>query len=598
MSIARLKKVSICGLTQDKQHLLEGLQKLGCMHLVPLRPAPAEIEKAASPNAEAAYKALRFLSDLPKRRRQVVRDSSFDVEAFVQRTLDLKQRFRTVGDRREFLVHRIEAIESWGDLIFPPHEELAGYCLWFYIMPIRDMRFLEAIELPWQIVRRDHRFVYAVVISNVEPSSDLLPVERVHVGALPLAELQNQLEDTELELEELAAQRLALTRYIYLLSANLAEAENRASLAYAEQQILEEDNVIAVQGWVAVDAITELETFVDDARLAVLFQDPEDDDEPPTLIEQPENMQAGVDLTMFYQVPAYRDWDPTAVLAISFCIFFAMIIADAGYGLLLLTGLLLFWRQLGKSVAARAYRLFGLVLFVSTIFYGVMVGSYFGLSPPTGGTLAQLQILSVNDFDTMMKLSIIIGVVHICLANCMIAYTNRFRLVAVSKLGWVLSIIGGLILWLSGFEGVWFHIGIVLIGVGLLAILLFSSERRVQKPIDHALRLFDGVRSLGGAMGAFGDVLSYMRLFALGLASASLALTFNDLARDAYHAIPGLGVLAAALIVIVGHVLNLGLSLMSGVVHGLRLNFIEFYKWGLSEEGIPFRRFARKEVQQ
>jgi V/A-type H+-transporting ATPase subunit I len=103
---------------------------------------------------------------------------------------------------------------------------------------------------------------------------------------------------------------------------------------------------------------------------------------------------------------------------------------------------------------------------------------------------------------------------------------------------------------------------------------------------------------LAGAMGLFGDVLSYMRLFALGLASASLALTFNQLAGQADAALPGLGLLVAILILLVGHGLNFALALMSGVVHGLRLNYIEFFKWGLSGEGRPFERFARKEASE
>ena len=98
-------------------------------------------------------------------------------------------------------------------------------------------------------------------------------------------------------------------------------------------------------------------------------------------------------------------------------------------------------------------------------------------------------------------------------------------------------------------------------------------------------------------MGMFGDVLSYMRLFALGLASASLALTFNSLAVQMKDAVPGLGLLLAILLLCIGHTLNLGLSIMSGVVHGLRLNFMEFYKWAMPEEGKAFRRFARREVQ-
>jgi V/A-type H+-transporting ATPase subunit I len=111
------------------------------------------------------------------------------------------------------------------------------------------------------------------------------------------------------------------------------------------------------------------------------------------------------------------------------------------------------------------------------------------------------------------------------------------------------------------------------------------------------LRLLDGVRALTGVTRVFGDVLSYLRLFALGLASASLALTFNDLARQAGQ-VQGMGLLFAILILLVGHLLNLLLALMSGVVHGLRLNYIEFYNWALSGEGYAFQPFKKKESRE
>ena len=95
-------------------------------------------------------------------------------------------------------------------------------------------------------------------------------------------------------------------------------------------------------------------------------------------------------------------------------------------------------------------------------------------------------------------------------------------------------------------------------------------------------------------MGAFGDVLSYLRLFALGLASASLAIAFNAMAADAREALPGAGLLAAIIILVIGHSLNLLLAVASGVIHGLRLNVIEFFNWGLPEEGPLFRPFKKK----
>lgn len=596
MSIARLKKITLLAALGEKQAILEGLQGLGCMHLTPLRTPPADREKEASPRAEAAYAALRFLKDVARKRRPVLRDPEFDVDRLVERTLDLKQRLRAATDRRDFLVQRIAAIEPWGDLEFPPHETLAGYRLWFYVLPLRHRYFLQSVELPWQIVREDRRFAFAVLIAKEEPPSDLLPVPRTHVGALPLAELKAQLEDVEVELEDLTAERHALTRFIYLLSLNLAEADNRASLSFAAQQTRDDDAIVAVQGWVPVDAVGLVEGYAQESGLACLIEDPGPDDSPPTLIEQPQRMQAGVDLSNFYQVPAYRSWDPSVLLFASFSLFFAMILADAGYGMVLLGGLLAFWRKLGRSAERRAYRLLGLSLCACAILYGAVVGSYFGITPDSGSTLAEIHLVDLDDFETMMRLSIIIGVIHIGLANAMLAYARRRQTVALSNLGWIGACTGGMTLWLSQDGGGWRTASLALLAVSAIAIVLFSSQRPVHRTRDRIWRLTDGLMSLKGAMNAFADILSYLRLFALGLASASLAMTFNELAQGALESLPGLGLLAALLILIVGHALNLGLSLISGIVHGLRLNFIEFFNWGFPEEGTAFRRFARKEV--
>ena len=98
---------------------------------------------------------------------------------------------------------------------------------------------------------------------------------------------------------------------------------------------------------------------------------------------------------------------------------------------------------------------------------------------------------------------------------------------------------------------------------------------------------------LTNVTGAFGDVLSYLRLFALGLASGSLATQFNQMSASLVESMPGIGFLIAILVLILGHAVNLSLGLASGVIHGLRLNVIEFFKWGLKEEGRPFRPLKR-----
>ena len=199
----------------------------------------------------------------------------------------------------------------------------------------------------------------------------------------------------------------------------------------------------------------------------------------------------------------------------------------------------------------------------------------------------------------MMRLSIVIGALHLVLANLVTAWRLRGSLRALAPLGWVAMILGGLI---AGFEmvgddpeGLLLPIDIALLVGGAGAILLFSSQRPLAfgRIKDLGRRLLDGLIGLTGISKAFGDVLSYLRLFALGLASSQLAATFNEIAGTTAK-LRGVGLLAAALILVLGHGLNFALAVMGGVVHGLRLNCIEFFNWSLPEEGYPFQAFCKK----
>lgn len=597
MSIAALKKLTMVGPSAQHGAALARLQDLGVMHLLPLVPPEAKAEKLVDREAEEAYKALRFLAVVPRPRRQVRSDPAFDVLSFVSDVLSLKDSLRAARDRRDALADRLALIKPWGDFDFPPLQALAGQRLWFYQLPLKNRAALQRVELPWQIVGEDTRFAYVVVLNAKEPAEDLLPIARAHVGSKPGHVLEAELEDAEIEIETLQGERLALTRYLTLLRNRLSEAETAAERAFAESQILHDPDLFAVQGWVPDDRLGEVETAVADLGLALLIESPRPDETPPTLLEQEPQDAAGVDLALFYQPPHYRAWDPTKLLMASFALFFAMIVADAGYGALVALGLLLGWKRLGGTAHTRAWRRMGFQLAGATILYGAIVGSYFGFAPSPGSGLDWFAFLDLNDFDSMMKLSIVVGVLHISFANVM-AYRAKATRSRFANLGWIGILAGGLSLWLSQMAGPGYWLGLLLLVGGLVTVIAFASDRPVRTTADWLWRGLDGLQGAAGLMGMFGDVLSYMRLFALGLASASLAITFNDLAGAVMASGSGLALLGGLLIFIIGHVLNFALAMMSGVVHGLRLNFIEFYKWGLPEEGIVFRAFARKEVRE
>lgn len=595
MTIIALHRITLCGLAADKRAVLEALQELGCMHLVPLRPPPAEPETAPPAVPVDAYRALRYLLDCPNPRRQARDPEGFDVDDVVRRALDNQAHLRRLQDRRDRLRQRIGLLEPWGEFEFPPLEALAGQRLWFYVVPHYQMLRVRASGLAWQVVRRDQRYRYVAVIAPDEPPAAAMPVKRSRVGALSLGELRRRLERVEAGLEDIVAERQALSRWVLLLRANLARAEDRAALAHAAGRTLDRDGVFAVQGWAPVPELPRLREFARRQGLALLAEAPGPEATPPTLLDTPEALAGGQEVVGFYQLPGYRDWDPSGVIFFSFALFFAMILADAGYAVLLGLALLALRGrfQAGRS-GRRLWRL-GWAIAATGVVYGVLVGSYFGAAPPPGSLPAALRVLDVDDFDTMMRLAVGVGVAHLLLANAVLARRAWPGRQALPPLGWMAVLLGGLWLGLGG--GGPGHPGAWLLGAGLGLVFVGAGQGPWRRPGDWLRRIGAGLLALTRLSKLFGDALSYLRLFALGLASASLALTFNQLALQVKEHVAGIGVLLAVLILVAGHGLNFLLCLVSGLVHGLRLNLIEFYNWGIPGEGHPFKSFARKEVE-
>jgi V/A-type H+-transporting ATPase subunit I len=275
-----------------------------------------------------------------------------------------------------------------------------------------------------------------------------------------------------------------------------------------------------------------------------------------------------------------------------------MIIADVGYSLVLGLVLLLFRKRVSGSGTGRRLLDLGYLLALFGTIYGVLVGSYFGVEPSPGSVLSWLRVLDLNDFKAMMRVSIVIGAGHLILAKLLSARRSLVRdgiVRSLSPLGWALVIGSALAYWLASDAGAAPRQLVYVGAFGALLVLALSS-RRPWKASQLLPRLGDGLLALTGLTSAFGDVLSYLRLFALGLASASLAVTFNDLASSA-EGLEGLGKLVALLTLVLGHGLNLVLALVSGVVHGLRLNVLEFFRWSDLGEGRPFIPFAKKELE-
>jgi V/A-type H+-transporting ATPase subunit I len=524
-----------------------------------------------------------------------VRDPlKFDAHAIERRALELLDKIQALEDEKDFLVGRISDLRPWGEFSFPPREALDNLRLWFYIVGHNDMQKVEATDLIWEVIFRDNRFCYVVVISENQPEG--MPVERVRTGNKSLSLLDDRLEAVELELEDLQWERAGLTRWCTLFANSIDRLEDEAGVIAAVQQTYAEDPIFALQAWTPQDTVARLQRYTSDKGLVFETEDPQPEETPPTLMQNPPGLAGGQDLVSFYTTPKYWLWDPSMIVFFSFALFFAMIFADAGYSVVLGLIVAALWKKMGQSDAGRRFRILLATLVGAGVVYGVIVGSYFGVSPAAGSLPAKLIIIDMMNFSVMMQLSILLGVFHLVVANAVTAWHFRRSIRAAVPTAWIFVFLGAAALWQAGSHGDTLAFlqpyGIAAMVLGLAGVVLFSSP---EGPLWK--RLLKGLGGLTGLSNAFGDALSYLRLFALGLASASLAGTFNDMAWQVKEALPGIGILFALLIALLGHTLNFVLALSSGFIHGLRLNFIEFFRWSISEEGHPFNAFARKEKE-
>jgi V/A-type H+-transporting ATPase subunit I len=453
------------------------------------------------------------------------------------------------------------------------------------------MRSMPADGTCWLVVHRDSRLSYVVVVADEEPVG--IPAERTHAGARALSRLRERQEAVQIEIDEFEAQRARESRWCDLFGASLDRLEDAAARRAACGATHDDAPFFCITAWIAESSAQSVRQFAASRSLACLLRPPVAGEDPPTLLQNRGIAAFGEDLLRFYLVPGYGGWDPSRSIFWFFAAFVAVILADAGYAAVLAVGLAFLWRRLGRSAAGARGRSLAAAAVLASLAWGVLVGSYFGVAAEPGSLAARAALVPMGDPSAYVTLALSLGAAQIAFANLASAWHFGGR-DAIARLGWVALIGGGLSLWFSrppatdllSAPGAWACLA------GWAAIAVFSGGRR-----GVARRVADGALGIARTVGLFGDVLSYLRLFALAFAGASLASAFNELASRAASGAPGVGLLAGLAILVVGHAANLGLGVASALVHGLRLNLIEYLNWSIVGEGRPFQQFSCKEKQ-
>lgn len=570
MSIVSLKKITLIGHLNEKREVLDELQTMGFLHIEPLNLDEYLLDKK---ELDGTIQAFRHINDSPQKLKPLS-NPSFDPKKMQEQILHNKHQMQTLQDEADVVKGKIVDLTPWGNFSLPEPHEIGNQTFWFYIIPHHEMNGLDKGYL----IHKDNRFSYVTIMSEKEPEA--IVGKQVLLPKESLQSLKNRLDEIEFELEDLQMQRVSLTRFLEAFKENLFQLEDQALLENISKKTYDTHPLFALQGWIPSSEVEKIVNYARKKELVIQIENPKENEQPPTLLENSLSLKGGEDLLTFYMTPSYWLWDPSTTIFFSFAIFFAMIFSDAGYAIILGAILAFFWKRLGKTLPGKRFRNVLLALTLFSLIWGVMVGSYFGVSSD------YLKVIDINNYAAMMKLSILVGVIHISIANLAQSWIKRKSLTAIANLGWTATLLGATLAFMSPLK----QTGFIFVGIGLIAVVLFTS---LEKPFWK--RLLNGMMGLTKVTGMFGDVLSYLRLFALGLASASLAAVFNDLAKQVYHSIPGFKLLFALLILLIGHSINFALSLMSGFIHGLRLNYIEFFNWGLPDEGAPFKPFSKKE---
>ena len=552
--IEKMTKYSFVLLSADKEEFLSGLQDLGLVDIT-------RSEKPVDDNTAA------MLADIEAQRKLIS-----EIEAGSDSTLaGMKENLKN-------LQKSADAVRVWGDWDRKALAE-TGLALHFYSVPAKKFESGWEQDYAIQTVEDDGKTCWFVIVGD----NAGFPLKELPEPSQELGALEEEIRKQEEDIAAYAASLEARKAEIPALQKDLAEKQAGLSraLASAAGESAAENLLSVFEGFAPAGCDASLEKDFD-AMSLVWFKDAAVlEDNPPIEFRNNKFVKMFEVLTDMYGRPAYNGFDPTPYIAVFFMLFFAFCMGDAGYGLILIA------LGLGLKKALGDLSPLVVTLGVATTVIGFLFHTFFSID------IAQWQMFQpikgiflpskIAGYDGTMVLSLIVGIVHLCIAMVVKTYTatkqNGFTN-SLGTWGWTLLIVGGVIVGTFALLGV-IDKGItktIIIVLGVLsAIGIFLLNDIHRNPLANiGSGLWETYNTVTGLLG---DVLSYLRLYALGLAGSMLGKAFNDIGSMVLGDGGSIGMwIPFILIVLVGHTLNIAMAALGAFVHPLRLNFLEFFK--------------------
>ena len=637
--IEPMKKVSVVILNKEKEAALKALRKIGLVHLSKIEGSSEKLNafKEYTGNAIVAESILGEIKlDKKAKKQKITLEDS--------KVVELCRQVVTKSERKKQLLEEISAdtteldrFEDWGSVSLEDIDFLKekGIKLAMYEIAAEKYNLIDQ-EIETILVNNDKKSVRFLVIGQDGRPEKLLPEAfEVPLPRMSTDALEKEIKADEAEIKDIEKFYLNNAKYVAAIAAfrkNLEtdiEFEN-VNAGMEHESSGKENDLAWISGYVPTADLEEFKAACAKNEWALAYADPEDEDlEVPTKLRNNKFVSLIYPLTDFLgTVPGYHEYDISGWFLLFFTIFFGMIFGDGGYGLLVtLLGLIMIFKAVftGKKPSP----LLGLVTLVgfSTVIWGLVTCTWFGLKPEQlPGWLTALSVKQISNaysdmswtpfwkpdategLTTAQNLQIFcfsLALFQLSVAHIKAMIRNRKTLKVLGDFGALLQLIG--MFWVvlsmvvsssifSFTERIYgFPIGlfeISLVGIGFVLSFIFSNyEGSIGESVLESCKNIISV--LLGVVNVFSDIVSYIRLWAVGLAGAAISNTVNEMAGPLWgHAIMFIAFLA---LLAFGHGLNMILNLLSVIVHGVRLNTLEFSSHlGMSWSGIKYQPFADK----
>lgn len=589
--ISPMTKYSFILLSGQTEEFLSKIQDLGVIDITRSVKPVDEMSEALLSEADTVKKTLNVLNSCDAEPEKSFRFDGDPVEAALKAQADVEELKNELSSAKK----ELSARKPWGQFSTEAigRLEAQGLKIRFYSCQKKKFDPAWAEIQPLQVVSETDTTVFFVTVAPVSEEYSF-PIE-------PMAAPEGSVNEMELTIKDLETKLSERKKLLGNLKGCIGELRQRYNeklgaldlyLAESATEMAADSHLAVVTGFAPTEDDKRLCDAFDALGIYYIHEPATKEDNPPIKLHNNWFAKNFEVLTGMYGMPVYDEFDPTPVLGPFFMLFFAMCMGDAGYGIVLMLIALFMKLKMQGTSLGKMYRLIGF-LGGMTFFVGLFLGTFFGMSIlEASWTPEWLKALCVDGwfpegkiagFPVQMVLAVAIGVLHICLAMIIktINYTKRFGFSkTVSTWGWTTLIVGGIIVIALGMTEVLSEVAfkwviIALAAVSSLAIFVFNTPGR-NPLVNIGSGLWDTYNMVTGLMG---DVLSYIRLYALGLAGGMLGNAFNIMGTMILDIpVPGVNWVFCIVILIFGHVLNLAMSCLGAFVHPLRLTFVEYFK--------------------